>query len=120
MLASDRVCTKLCGFAYESEVIAPSLLNQGLVPLLSLCLVAVVPSGVCLVALVPSAPIACAQAGEGRPVVVTDAFRDWAAMRGWSLGFFRSACGDVPVTINDRQAQAARVLGCVHMCAWLM
>lgn len=42
------------------------------------------------------------QAGQGRPLIITDAFSDWPAMHKWSFDFFRQRHGSVSVRVNDR------------------
>ncbi|KAK9862778.1 hypothetical protein WJX84_004979 [Apatococcus fuscideae] len=45
--------------------------------------------------------MAAVLASPSRPVIITDAFRDWPAMSRWDLGFF-NALGQSEVVVNDR------------------
>src|SRR5215471_5295171 len=38
-----------------------------------------------------------------RPVIVTDALREWNALSRWSPEFFRTEFGDMKFTINDAE-----------------
>lgn len=42
------------------------------------------------------------QEGVGQPIIITDAFKDWAATEKWSFKFFKERYGHLLVTVNDR------------------
>ncbi len=42
------------------------------------------------------------QEGEGEPIIVQDAFKDWPAMAKWSFAYLAQICPKVTVIVNDR------------------
>ncbi|MCM2255467.1 MAG: cupin-like domain-containing protein [Vicinamibacteria bacterium] len=50
--------------------------------------------------------------GVGRPVIVTDAMRSWAATETWSFDFFADRYGEETVIVTDRLAGATRGRRC--------
>ena len=42
------------------------------------------------------------QEDGGRPIIITDAFKNWPAVQKWNFEFFKQRYGHSPVKVNDR------------------
>ncbi|MEH2178699.1 cupin-like domain-containing protein [Nostoc sp.] len=49
-------------------------------------------------------------ASVGKPVIITDAMKDWAAMKKWTFDFFKSECGGIECVVKKDNMKTEAVM----------